>query len=151
MILPDNASLCDSGKTHGRTGVRLGGFFRAVSGRLARLERIKKLARSGGDLRDRGVEGGLVRFRRLVEAADLADELERRCANFILGDGRSEIEEHPYISAHRCSLDVRDGQSVAARWRAPRALLMRPQPTECSGGQQRVDQSVDGCLQGRAQ
>ena len=36
--------------------------------------------------------GGFVAFGRLVESADLPNELERRGSDFVLGDGWIEVE-----------------------------------------------------------
>jgi hypothetical protein len=52
------------------------------------------------DLIDGGVEGGFVRLRGLVEAADLPDELQRGVADLLLGHRRIEVEEVFDVSAH---------------------------------------------------
>ena len=44
---------------------------------------------------------GFVGLGRLVEAADLAHELERGGANLLVGYGRIEVEEHFDVAAHR--------------------------------------------------
>src|SRR5690349_18689853 len=49
---------------------------------------------------DRAIEGGLVREGRLVEAADLPNELEGRGAYFLVRRGGREIEERLDVSAH---------------------------------------------------
>src|SRR5215469_13176859 len=53
-----------------------------------------------GDFVHRGPEGSFVDRRRLVESADLPNELERGCADLILGDGRIEVEERSDVAAH---------------------------------------------------
>src|SRR4029450_1630960 len=45
-----------------------------------------------------------VGLRGLVEAADLADVLERRVAHFLVGGGRLEVEERVDVSAHAAIL-----------------------------------------------
>jgi hypothetical protein len=52
------------------------------------------------DLIDGCVEGGFVRFRGLVEAADLPDELQGGVADLLVGHGRIEVEEVFDVSAH---------------------------------------------------
>src|SRR5262249_39700455 len=71
-----------------RASACLRGFLFAIPRRRARLEREQKLARRARDLVDGGNECGLVGLRGLAEAAHLAHELERCCANLLLGDGR---------------------------------------------------------------
>ena len=46
------------------------------------------------------IERALVRFRRLIEAADFPYELQRSSANLLVSHGRIEIEERPDVSAH---------------------------------------------------
>src|SRR5215469_5684259 len=72
-----------------------------------------------GDFVHRGPEGSFVDRRRLVESADLPNELERGRADLILGDGRIEVEERSDVAAHA-------GPKVAepaARLRLSRKIL----------------------------
>jgi hypothetical protein len=53
---------------------------------------------------DRGHERPLVSFRRLVEAADLPDELQRSSTNLLVGSWGIEVEQGSNVSAHSQSL-----------------------------------------------
>src|SRR5262249_7931262 len=83
-----------------RARARLGAFFLAVPRCGARLERREQLTGDPGDRLDGVVEDRLVHLRRLVEPADLADELQRRVANLLLRHRRLEIEEVSNVPAH---------------------------------------------------
>src|SRR5437868_3063756 len=84
----------------GGAGFCFGGFFLAALGWGGGFERVEEAGADGCDLVDGCVEGCLVCFGGLVEAADLPDELERRVANLIVGHGRIEVEEVFDVSAH---------------------------------------------------
>jgi hypothetical protein len=70
---------------------------------------LKRTQQIGGDVRD-GIEGRLerrlVRLGGLVDAADLADELQGSGADLAVGDGRIEVEEEFYVAAHKGLLIV---------------------------------------------
>src|SRR5215210_7403838 len=71
----------------------------AVLQRRIRHEIGEEVHRGVRDLVDRTVEDFLVRVRRLREAADLADVLQRRRPD-VVGRGRLEVEERLDVSAH---------------------------------------------------
>src|SRR5262249_27501117 len=73
----DYISSRRSRKADGRTGSLLGGHLLAVLRGSRRRQRVDQPACDRGRLLDREVEGWLVRFRGLGEAAQLADELQR--------------------------------------------------------------------------
>src|SRR5437867_11365733 len=75
-------------------------FFFPTSRRRGGPERVQKARGGRGDLIDRGVKGGFVRFGRFVEAAHLAHELERGSPDFFVGDRRVETERHLDIAVH---------------------------------------------------
>src|SRR5262245_36658108 len=79
---------------------RFRGLGFAIARRACRRERIEQPARGVGDFLDRKVECRLVRLRGAGEPAQLADELERRGADFILARGRLEIEQRADVSTH---------------------------------------------------
>src|SRR5258705_7973621 len=64
-----------------------------ILGRRIRFQRPKQSAGDRSDSVDRGKKRVLVRFRRLVEAADLAHELQRCRANLLLRHGRGKVEQ----------------------------------------------------------
>src|SRR5262249_27873393 len=72
----------------------------AIARRACRRERIEQPSGGGGLFVDRTVERRLVRLRGAGEPAQLADELQRRGADFILARGRLEIEQRADVSAH---------------------------------------------------
>ena len=82
------------------TRLSLGGFFFAVAGRCTRLKRAEKSRGNGRDVVDRGLKRVLVGLRRLVEAADLADELKRGRANFFFRDRWLEVKKDFDVAAH---------------------------------------------------
>jgi hypothetical protein len=84
----------------GGAGLGLGGFLFAIFRWSRRRQRSQEASGDGGDIVDSGVEGGFIGLRWFGEAADFADELEGGGADFVLGDGRIEIEERFDISAH---------------------------------------------------
>ena len=69
---------------------------------------MEKLGGSGGDFLDGGEEGGFVGLGRLVEAGDLADELERGGADFVGSDGRLEIEKRFDAAAHGAPAKIKN-------------------------------------------
>src|SRR5579864_7080548 len=70
----------------------LSGFFLTVFWRSCGFERTQQPRRDPCHFLDRSQECGLVRLRRLSEAADLSYKLERRRPNLVIGDRRIEIE-----------------------------------------------------------
>src|SRR5260370_40298154 len=65
----------------------------AVACRRMRVQRGEQPPRCSGDFLDRTIERRLVGLRRLVEAGQLAHELQRGGLDFILGRRRLEIEQ----------------------------------------------------------
>ena len=61
---------------------------------------MQQAAGGAGDFPDSGIERVLIRFGRLVKAADLADKLESGGADFVRGDGRSRTPEYFDAAAH---------------------------------------------------
>jgi hypothetical protein len=108
LILTGNASNRRGGilvaESLGGASFGLRGFFFAVLRRSSGFERTKQPGRDPGHFLDRGKECGLVRLRRLGEAADLSYKLQRRRPNLIVCDWRIEIEKRFDISAHFGSL-----------------------------------------------
>src|ERR1017187_3095438 len=82
------------------TGLCLCRFLFAVLGHSSSFERAEKASRNAGDFTDGSVERRFVRLRRLVEAADLSDKLERGCLDFFLSARRVEVEEDFHVPAH---------------------------------------------------
>ena len=77
-----------------------GGLDLAVLRRRRRHEGCHQTARRGGDLVHGAREGFLVRLRRLGEAADLADVLERGAADLFLGRRRLEVVQRSDVATH---------------------------------------------------
>jgi len=65
-----------------------------------RLKRLQKPARRIRYIVHRTPIGGLVQFRRMGKSAELANKLQRRCANFFFGRRWLKIEERADVSAH---------------------------------------------------
>lgn len=86
-----------------------GSFFFAVLGWRGGVERAQESGGDSSDFINGGVEESFVGFRRPVEAGDFADELERGCLDFVVCDGRVEVEERSDVAAH---LEVRIAQGV---------------------------------------
>src|SRR5574338_1614681 len=70
-------------------------------------QRRDELLGGGSDLRDRLVEHGLVGARLLRRAAQLADELQGRGADFIAGRRGFEVREGLDVAAHGSILSTR--------------------------------------------
>src|SRR5579863_4758871 len=81
-------------------GARFGSFFFAILGRGGGFEGAQQASGDGGYLVDSGEEGGFVALGGFVEAGNLADELERGRADFIVGHRRIEVEKSLDVSAH---------------------------------------------------
>src|SRR5579864_6337914 len=69
------------------------GLSFSIPGRCARLERAQKASRYVRDLINRRKEQLFVRFRRLVEPADLAHKLQRSRPYLFGSDGRFEVKQ----------------------------------------------------------
>jgi hypothetical protein len=87
-------------ESFGGPSFRLGRFFFPIPGGRIGFERTQKAARHARDFIDRAQEGGFIGFGRLVEAADLSDELQRRGSDLVVRDRGIEVEEDFYIPAH---------------------------------------------------
>src|SRR5262249_25581821 len=72
----------------------------AIARRSLRHERVDQAPGHDRDLVNGLVEDGLIGLRRFREAAELADELQRRCPDLLVGRGRIEVEERLDVSAH---------------------------------------------------
>src|SRR3954453_10299165 len=77
------------------------------------VQRRQELSRSLRDLRHRTVESRLVGLRRLVEAGQFANELERAGVDLILRRLRLEVEQSLDVAAHAVSPDL----SLEDEWR----------------------------------
>src|SRR5690606_23123493 len=84
----------------GRARPRLGRLDLAVLGRRVGLQGVDEAPRRGRDLLDRRRERRLVRPRRLLEPADLADVLQGGGAYLLVGGRRVEVEERLDAAAH---------------------------------------------------
>src|SRR5579863_124292 len=91
-------------ETDGGAGLGFGGLFFAIAGSGGGFERVQQAGGRGGNFLYRGEKGGLVGLRRLVEAADLAHELQRSGVDFLVGDRRIEVEENFDVAAHGMNL-----------------------------------------------
>ena len=81
------------------------------------------------DLVDRAVERRLVGFRRRGEAAQLADELQRRRAHFLVGRRRIEVEQRLDVRTYIASR--RSLRLISRASPAPAARLPAPLPSSC--------------------
>src|SRR5450755_2773757 len=103
QLKADGSTRRDSGRSaeaQARALLCLLRFDLAVAGGRLRLQRRQKTPRGVGDLTDRAIEGGLVGLRRLVEARQLAHELQCRGLDLVLGGGGLEIEQRLDVAAH---------------------------------------------------
>jgi hypothetical protein len=97
-LLPHRSSSI--AKSFRGASFRLGGFFFSISWRRIGFERLNQPHRDRSYIVDRSEECRFVRFRRLVETGNFSDELQRCSADFVVGDGRIEIEKRLNVSAH---------------------------------------------------
>src|SRR5271166_363579 len=88
------------GKPQGRACLRPCCLFCPIPRPSVRLKRVKEFSGDGRYLLNSSTERGFICPRRLIEAANLAHELQRRRKNFCLGHGWFEIEEGLDISTH---------------------------------------------------
>jgi hypothetical protein len=75
-------------------------FNVAISRRSIRDQGMEQFVRSRRNLIDCPIESLFVCFGRLGKPAQLADELERRCADFVLSGRRREVMKRSDVSAH---------------------------------------------------
>jgi len=75
-------------------------FDFAIPGPRIRDQRFEKMMRGVSDIIDSTIESCLVCLGRFGETAQLPDELKRRCANFILSSGWTEVMKCLDGSAH---------------------------------------------------
>src|SRR5438067_78729 len=83
-----------------RAGAALRRLDLPILRRSGRHQLVEQLRRRRGDRLDRPLERLLVRARRLVEAADLADVLQGGLVDLGLGRRRVEVEEGADVAAH---------------------------------------------------
>src|SRR5207244_12655610 len=95
-------------------GPRAGGRDGAILRRRRRDERVEEPLRRRGDLVHCTLERFLVRARRPVEAADLADVLERRAADLFVGRPRLEVEQLTNVPTHAPDPMCQRGKARAA-------------------------------------
>src|SRR5437763_9175907 len=95
-----SASPGSAGEPVSRADLRPRRLFLPALRRRGRLQRIEQPAADASNVGDGRIERRLVRPRRLVEAADLPDELQRGREDLFLRDRRLEVEERPDVSAH---------------------------------------------------
>src|SRR5436190_2300484 len=91
---------CWLGEPDSRPRLRFRRFHLAVARRSRRLERLQQAARGNAHLVHRAIERRLVGLGGLVETAELANELQRRRLDLVLGRRRLEIIERANVSAH---------------------------------------------------
>jgi hypothetical protein len=72
----------------------------AIPRRRVRVQRVNELVRRHRHVFDGLVERGLIHFRRLGGSTELANELERGCANLIVGRGWLKVGERFDVPAH---------------------------------------------------
>ena len=115
----------DSGVPLAGARPRLLGLDLPVAGGRMGLQRAKQLSRRRGDFIDRTVERRGVRLRGPVEAGELAHELLRGGADFLLRCRRVEIEQRLDVAAHGV------GSFSSKPSKAGGALaILRPYPSE---------------------
>ena len=81
-------------------GLPLCRFFFAIFWRRGRLERMEQARGNLGDFIYGGEERGFIGLRRFIEAAYLANKLQRGISYFGFGNRRIEVEEVLDVSAH---------------------------------------------------
>src|SRR4029077_2567476 len=108
-LLEDGAAI--GGNVSGACGVlgseplggarfRLRCLFFTVLRSSCGFERMQETAGDRRDFVDGRLERRFIGLRRLVEAADLAHELQRGGADLFVGDRRIEVEKNSDVSAH---------------------------------------------------
>src|SRR3954452_5515417 len=88
------------GEARGGPRLALGRLFVAVLRRGVRHQGVQQVLGCMSHLVDGAVEGRLVRLRRLVGPADLADVLECRGVDLVTGRGGLEVVKCSDVSAH---------------------------------------------------
>jgi hypothetical protein len=101
-------------KPLGGSGFGFGGLFFAILWRRFGFQRTEKASGDAGYFIDGGEERGFVGLRRLGEATDLSNELDRSGADFVFGDGRIEVEKYFDVAAH---LTTASGYQKTPAWR----------------------------------
>jgi hypothetical protein len=91
-------------ETFGRASLSLSRLFFSIFWWSGRVERVKKPGCDPGNFVDGGLKRGLVRLRRLIEARNLAHELQRCGPDLVVRDGGIEIEKRLNIPAHESNL-----------------------------------------------
>src|SRR5438876_10852802 len=94
------------GEPLGRSGAGPFGLDHAVLRRRGRHELVEQPLRRRSDFVDRAGESFRVRLRRLREAADLADVLQRGVADLLVRGGWLEVVERVDVSAHAYILRI---------------------------------------------
>src|ERR1700693_2743694 len=94
-----DAGMASSGEPLARPVPRLHRLDLAVARRARGGKIMQQATRHVGDLVDGALERRLVGFRGVREAGELAHELERRGADFLLGRRRIEIEQGADVAA----------------------------------------------------
>jgi hypothetical protein len=77
-----------------------GSFFFPIARWRRGLQRVQKTSRCSGYLVNGEKKCILISFRRLVEPADLSDELQRRRADLVRSHRRIEVKKDFDVSAH---------------------------------------------------
>jgi len=108
-------SRVSGAEASGGAGLRPGDLGLPILRRRTRFEREQEPPRDPRDVVDGRIEGGLVRLRGLVEAADLPHELQRGVMDLVLGDWRLEVEQRPDVPAHANSPTVARAPHRGAR------------------------------------
>src|ERR1700721_1784998 len=80
----------------------------AVARRRVGMQRSQQPMRGSGDFLDRTLEGSLIGLRRLVEAGQLAHELQGGGVDFVIGCRRLEVKQRLDVSAHFDLLKTRE-------------------------------------------
>jgi len=79
----------------------MAGLNRGFGGGLSRyVQTFEQLAAGFGDLGYGAVEGGFIDTRRFAKAADLANELQGRRAQLVVGGAAFRLTQNLYASAH---------------------------------------------------
>src|SRR5262245_54850825 len=98
----DDEALSVGAVPHRRTRPGLRRNLLAVLRRRRRGHRADEAAGDVGHFVNGAIERLFVRLRRCGESAQLADELQRRCADLLVGRGRIEVEQCFDVSTHCC-------------------------------------------------
>jgi hypothetical protein len=93
---------CESSMSEALRGAGLGfgGFFFAVFGWSGGFHGTQETFGNGGDFLNSSAKLGFICLRRLAEAANFSDELERSRPNFFGSNWRIEVKKRFDVSAH---------------------------------------------------